>query len=232
MQANDVLSLTHAPGAQYRLVGTEGARAEVHAGLSDTVRQIPVTGTTIFNGYSIAKTFTAVAVLQLVEQGKLALSDEVGALFPEYRFSGKFSVEQLLSHQAGIANPLPLAWIHLAGEDAAFDAAGFSKRIIAANTQLKSPPGSKTRYSNVGYLILGELIERVSGMEYPAYVRRHVFEKIATKGFLGFAGPDTDDYATGYHKGWSFTNLLLWFLLDKKRYTRPTTSTLIAFELA
>lgn len=225
-----LLKISRAPGIQYRLIGPDGPLAEVNTGFADVVEQRPVTGATVFNGYSITKTFTAIAVLQLVEQGKIALADTVGDYLPEYSFSGKFTVEQLLSHRAGIANPLPLAWIHLAEEHPDFDAAAFSHRIIAENARLKSAPGQKMRYSNVGYLILGKLIERVSGLRYEDYVRQHIFEKIQTRGYLGFVRPDTADVAVGYHKRRSFSNLLLGFLLDKKKYTRPATADWIAFK--
>lgn len=226
----DALGLSHAPGLQYLLVSPENVLFEMNTGFSNVEQQQPVTRSTVFNGYSLTKTFTAIAVLQLVEQGKIALTDTAGDYLPEYRFSEKFTVEQLLSHQAGLANPLPLSWIHLAAEDQSFDAAAFSHRIIAANTRLKYTPGSKTRYSNVGYLILGELIERVSGLPYRDYIRQNIIKKVPAKGYLDFVLPDSSDYATGYHRRWSFSNLLLGFLLDKKQFTRPATADWIAFK--
>lgn len=229
MNQPDYLSLSHAPGLQYRVHGPKGLLLDFNSGFSDLVRQTPVTPATIFNGYSVTKTFTALAVFRLIEQGKLALSDTVGDLLPEYPFSGKFTVEQLLAHQAGLANPFPLPWIHLADEDDGFDAAAFSKKIIHANVRLKYVPGTRTRYSNVGYLILGELIDRLSGMPFETYIREQIFEKIKTTGYLDFVGPETDAYATGYHRRWSFSNLLLGLLLDKKRYTLPANSSWIAF---
>lgn len=226
----DALKCSRAPGMQYLLVGPNGILEAFNTGLADVETQRPVTPATTFNSFSITKTFTAIAVLQLAEQGKIALTDTVGDLLPEYRFSEKFTVEQLLSHRAGLANPLPLSWIHLAEENPAFNPADFSHRIIGANTRLKYRPGTKMRYSNVGYLILGELIERVSGQSYREYIREHIFEKISSPGaYLGFARPETGEYATGYHRRRSFSNLLLGLLLDKKKYTRPASSEWLAF---
>lgn len=226
----DALNISKAPGMQYLLIGPNGILKEINTGLADVETKQAVTPTTAFNGYSITKTFTAIAVLQLAEQGKIALSDTVGELLPEYRFSQPFTVEQLLSHRAGLANPLPLPWIHLAEEDQHYDAAAFSHKIIAANTRLKYRPGTKMRYTNVGYLILGELIERVSGQPYREYIRQHIFEKIRPGGgYLDFVLPETDEYATGYHRRRSFSNLLLGLLLDKKKYTRPATPDWLAF---
>lgn len=224
-----LLSLSRAPGVQYLHLGPDGSATALNAGVSDVPTRRPVTAETVFNGFSITKTFTAVAVLQLVEQGKIALTDPVDRYLPEYQFSAPITVEQLLSHRAGLANPLPLSWIHLAAEDAAFDAAAFSRRIIAANTRLKSRPGAKTRYSNVGYLVLGELIERVSGMRYPDYIRANILGKLGGYGFLDFKGPDSEAYATGYHPRRSFSNLLLGLLLDKKKYTYPADARWLAF---
>lgn len=227
----DALTLSGAPGMQYLLIGSNGILKEINTGLADVETRQSVTPVTAFNGYSLTKTFTAIAVLQLAEQGKIALTDTVGDLLPEYRFSEKFTVEQLLSHQAGLANPLPLSWIHLAEEEQSFDAAAFSHRIIAANTRLKYRPGTKTRYSNVGYLILGELIERVSGQSYREYIRQNIFKKIEQDGaYLGFVRPETGEYAAGYHRRRSFSSLLLGLLLDKKKYTRPVSSEWLAFK--
>jgi len=230
MNQPDLLSLSGAQGVQYRVVGPGGLLLDENAGYADLVSRTPVTAATIFNGYSVTKTVTALAVCQLAEQGKIALSDFVGDLLPEYSFSGKFTVGQVLAHQAGFGNPLPLPWIHLAEEDDAFDAGAFSRRIISENARLKYTPGTRTRYSNVGYLVLGELIERASGMPFEAYIRQHIFKKIGSGGYLDFAGHDTDAYAVGYHRRWSVSNLLLGFLLDKKRYTRPATANWIAFQ--
>ena len=226
----DALALSGAPGLQYRFIGPGGDQVEINTGLADVAQQHAVNRTTAFNAYSLTKTFTAIAVLQLVEQGKIALADTVSDYLPQYPFSEKFTIEQLLSHRAGLANPLPLSWIHLADEDKTFDAAAFSRRIIAANTRLKYTPGTKMRYSNVGYLILGELIERVSGQPYRDYIRQHIFEKIQPgSGYLGFARPESGDFATGHHRRWSFVNLLLGLLLDKKKFTRRASADWIAF---
>lgn len=223
---------THAPGQQYLLLGPDGIRTEINAGFADLENRRPVGPATVFNGYSITKTFTAIAVLQLAEQGKIALSDTVGNYLPEYRFSRPFTVEQLLTHRAGLANPLPLSWIHLAEEEPVFNAPAFAQRIISKYTRLRYRPGAKTRYSNIGYLILGELIARVSGLKYEDYIRRYIFEKLPAGGYLGFAAPATAGVAVGYHPRRSFSNLLLGFLLDKKRYTRPATPEWLAFQPA
>lgn len=227
----DALAISRAPGIQYLLVSPNEILQEINTGFADVETQRAVTPACTFNAYSITKTFTAIAVLQLAEQGKIALTDTAGDLLPEYRFSGKFTVEQILSHRAGLANPLPLSWIHLAGEAQDFDVSAFSHRIIAANTRLKYRPGTKTSYSNVGYLILGELIERVSGLPYQDYVRQNIFKKVAKEGaYLGFKRPLSGENTNGYHKRRSFSNLLLGFLLDKKKYTHPASAEWLAFE--
>jgi CubicO group peptidase (beta-lactamase class C family) len=132
---------------------------------------------TRFNLASITKMFTAVAVGQLVEAGKVRLSDRVGKVLPELAdtdLGRQATVDQLLSHTAG-----------LAGARQAIDAglepgpeAHSIKEMTAkfARAPLASRPGQQFQYSNLGYILLGAMIERASGETYYDYVRRHIFE--------------------------------------------------------
>lgn len=70
---------------------------------------------TTFNGYSITKTFTALAILQLVERSLISLDTPVRNYLPKTALPEEVTVKHLLTHTAGLANPLPLNWIHLRG---------------------------------------------------------------------------------------------------------------------
>jgi CubicO group peptidase (beta-lactamase class C family) len=124
---------------------------------------------------SANKMFTAVAVLQLVQAGKLSLDDTVGKWLPSYPntdIASKVTVRHLLGHSGGTGD--------FFGPE--FDANRLSLRTHDDYIRLfgeRAPehaPGAEHRYSNYGFILLGAIIERVSGQDYYAYVRDHVFK--------------------------------------------------------
>ena len=124
---------------------------------------------TVFDLASLTKvTVTAPAVMQLVEQGKVRLNDPVAKYLPEFAQNGKedITVRQLLTHYSGLAPDLDLkiAW---EGKQTAYG--------MAMALTPEDPPGSKFSYSDVNFIVLGELVERVSGETLDEYARRHIF---------------------------------------------------------
>jgi CubicO group peptidase (beta-lactamase class C family) len=143
-------------------------------GLADRDRGVPAAADMRFNLGSINKLFTKAAIGQLVAAGKLALTDTVGALLPDYPDTPgrRATVDQLLNHRGGIAD--------FFGPD--FDAAPKDRfranadyyRFVAAQPVLFEP-GARQQYCNGCYIVLGAIIERVSGLPYETYMTRHVF---------------------------------------------------------
>lgn len=142
-------------------------------GLADRERGRRNDIATAFNIGSINKAFTAIAVRQLAEAGKLHLDSTLGAYWPDYPNAGARSatIRQILSHRSGIAGDIFAA------------PPGRSRHDLRHNTDLLPlivqvpldfPPGTGQRYSNAGYVVLGALIERLSGEDYYGYVSRHV----------------------------------------------------------
>jgi D-alanyl-D-alanine carboxypeptidase len=127
---------------------------------------------TRFNLASAGKMFTAVAVAQLADAGKVGLDSEVGryvrGLNPE---TAKVTIRQLLTHSAGVGNYFTPD--NLAAVEKARSASDLLPLI--ASEAPAFPPGSKFEYSNSGFLLLGVLIEKVSGQRYDAYLQDHVF---------------------------------------------------------
>src|SRR5690349_416128 len=116
-----LLSITQSPGAQYIVADAEEVLMECYAGLADISCKRPVTASTTFNAFSITKTATAAAILKLAEQKKIVLSDFVNPMFKEFHFKYPFTIQQLLSHEAGFTDPIPISWIHRPEEEALFD---------------------------------------------------------------------------------------------------------------
>lgn len=143
-------------------------------GMANVELDVPMREEMVFNIASITKQFTAVAVLQLIEQGKLSLRDEITKYLPDYPVGGqKITVENLLTHTAGIPASAPEAMMSLQGRK---DLVGLHE-IIATfkNRPLDFAPGTKSSYSNNGYMLLGAVVEKVSGISYPEYLAKNIF---------------------------------------------------------
>ncbi len=122
---------------------------------------------------SITKQFTAVAILQLIEAGKIALNDPVSKFFPDYPASGKLvTIEHLLTHTSGIPS--------YTGKPG-FMAKSMTDISVSEmvdsfkNDALEFEPGTAYKYNNSGYFLLGAIIEKVSGETYANYVAKHIF---------------------------------------------------------
>ena len=102
------------PGLQYILVNADESLFEYAGGWADIQSQKSMTLDTTMMGYSMTKTFTAVCILQLMEQGELSLEDEVDPYLPHNSYIGHHvTIRQLLDHTSGLPNPIPLRWVHL-----------------------------------------------------------------------------------------------------------------------
>lgn len=141
-------------------------------GMEDVAAKRAATTSTRFRIASITKMFTAVSVLQLVEAGKLKLDEPLAAVLPGAGHASEVTIRQLLMHTSGIPNYL----------DAAFADGSVAHRttpaaIVAATAQkpLAFKPGSQYGYSNTGYVLLGLVVEKLSGTPLAAYEAAHIF---------------------------------------------------------
>ncbi len=186
------------------LVAHEGKPLLLKAwGLASKEHNVPNRVDTKFNLGSINKLFTRLAATQLIEQGKLSLDDTLGKWLPDYPNAdarAKVKVRHLINMTSGIGD--------FFGEK--FDSAPqdrFRRNAdflpLFAAEPLAFEPGTRQQYSNGGYIVLGEVVARASGMDYYDYVRRFIFAP------AGMA--DTDSYeadvpvpnmAEGYTKNW------------------------------
>lgn len=210
------------PSVQYMLFNEDSVIKQVQFGLADISGKKSITGKSAYNAFSVTKTFTALAVLQLAAQNKIDIEQPVKKYLPGFIYSPEITIRQLLSHAAGIPNPIPLSWIHLRHEHELFDRNLFFKRVFDKNSKAKTKPGQKFSYSNLGYVILGQLIEKITGSRYEQYITENIIQKLGlTDDLLGFEIHDTGLQAKGYHKRFSFTNLVLGFFIDKSKYMGP-----------
>lgn len=204
------------PGIAYIHFDRDGIVYSYANGLADVKEQRKMTLHTRLHAFSVTKTITALAILQLQEQGLLDIDDPASWYLPAFPYNKDITIRQLLTHTAGIKNPMPLNWVHLADEHERFNPGAFFSPIFTRHSKLKSVPGTKMSYSNLGYVLLGDIIEAVSGKGYEEYITEHVFSKMNGEHRPGFRLTNTF-MAKGYQKRWSFMNLVLGFLIDKKK---------------
>ncbi len=138
--------------------------------------QVPNRLDTKFNLGSMNKMFTAVAVAQLVEAGKLSFDDAIIDHIPDYpnqEVAKKVTVHQLLTHTSGLGNYWTQEY-QRTSKDLFRDVADYLPLFV--DQPLLFEPGSQWSYSNSGFMVLGLVIERVSGQSYFDYVRKHIYE--------------------------------------------------------
>ncbi|HNP22066.1 MAG TPA: serine hydrolase [Panacibacter sp.] len=124
---------------------------------------------------SITKQFTAAAILQLEEQGKLSTDDKLSKYIPGYPKGDSVTLHMLLNHTSGIANYTDLPEFEgVARQSWTKD----SMISFFKNKPYNFSPGSKWAYSNSGFFLLGYIIEKVSGQSYNDYLRQHILDKI------------------------------------------------------
>ncbi len=177
------------PGAVV-VVGRRGriALAKAYGKRSVEPTDEAMTRDTVFDLASLTKPVaTATSVMVLLERGKIRLSDRVVTLLPEMRGNGKDSitVEQLLRHRAGLIPDDPIS-DYAEGPEMAW------RKIAELRPEVT--PGEKFIYSDVGFLILGRLVEKVSGQSLDAFARSSIFEPLGMgdSGFRPLVGADDE----------------------------------------
>lgn len=163
------------PGIAYGVI-VDGKLLHVAAsGLRDVPSKSPVDTSSVFRIASMTKSFTALAILQLRDAGKLALDDPAEKYVPEMRTlkyptsdAPKITVRHLLSHSAGFPEDNPWGDQQLARTDAELSA------MIRSGIPFSNAPGIAYEYSNFGFAILGRIVVNVSGMPYARYIREKV----------------------------------------------------------
>ena len=166
---------SNTPGAAV-LIARDGKRIlEKYYGLAQIEASVPITRDTRFRIGSITKQFTAAAILKLAEQGKLSVNDPVSKYIPDWPRGQEVTLRHLLNHSSGIHN---------------FTAKpGFQLNVTTAipldvlmasfkHDPYDFTPGAKFSYSNSGYVLLGFIIEKVSGQTYANFLRKTFFEPL------------------------------------------------------
>jgi D-alanyl-D-alanine carboxypeptidase len=170
------------------LIGRDDVvEVEVAYGVADTARNRKNTRDTRFNLGSVNKTFTAVAIAQLIQQRRLSLDDTLAKHLPEYpnqAAAARITIRDLLTHRSGIAQFMRADFGDVSLATAV--------KTVGAEPQTFEP-GARQEYSNGGYVVLGRVIEVVSGQAYTAYVSDHIYGPAGMSASGFFRQGDRDD---------------------------------------
>ena len=171
------------PGAGVALFDRSGVTWAGGLGDADLAKRQPVTADTLFRAGSITKGFVAVALLQLVDQGKLRLDARLKDIAPEvpvvnpWEQSDPVTVAEVLEHTAGF-DDMHFPRLYNFHEAADIPLLTVIQRS-APELKVRWRPGTRTAYSNPGYLVAGYLVEKFSGETYEKYVTEHVLKPLA-----------------------------------------------------
>jgi CubicO group peptidase (beta-lactamase class C family) len=171
---------TDSPG--FALAVSKGGRLVYSRGygMADLDHNIAIGPTTVFHAASLAKQFTAMAIMLLVEQGKLSIDDDVHSFIPELSGSAipKITIRQMLHHISGIRDQwvlVTMAGWHLSDDVVTRkDVIKFVKQM----TSLNFCPGSEYSYSNTNYTLAAEIVKTTSGVALSEFCQKHIFEPL------------------------------------------------------
>jgi len=149
-------------------------------GYSDRDKKELLNEETLFNVGSVSKAFTAIAVLQLAEKGKLKLSDKVLKYLPEFPYSD-ITIHQLLIHAGGLPSDYDLLINSNWGNSKIAVNKDVMLALIKQKPVLQFIPGERSDYSNLGYIVLAEIVKQVSGSDFKEYLLSNIFEPAGMK---------------------------------------------------
>lgn len=189
------------PGVIVMVHTDNGATWYSCRGMADVATRTPVTPDTIFNLASVSKQFTAFSLLLLVQEGKISLSDSVLSVLPELgEYARPVTLRHLLHHTGGLKDYMDLAFARKTGF---YDPLTPQETLadLVSQTEADFPPGTRHDYSNTGYFLLSQVIERVSGQSLADFARERIFAPLEMNHtFIVEQYPAPQTIATGYGK--------------------------------
>ncbi len=168
------------PGISLALVSTDDVLWVEGFGYADLTRRRPAGPDTVYRVGSLAKPVTALAVMQLAEQGALDIDQPLNGYLTEFSIRSRFdtvaapiTVRSVLNHHAGLPTDL---------NKGMWTAQSYTNVVADLQEEYAAfPPNLVFSYSNVGYTLLGHMVERISGMAYPEYVQQHILQPLDMK---------------------------------------------------
>ena len=184
------------PGVAVGVVADQELVWSAGFGFADVAKNVPMTPATKFRMASHSKVFTATAIMQLREQGKLRLDDPVSKHLPWFTLKpagdddGPITIEQLLAHSSGLPREAGDHW-----STNNFPTTDEVRKLMA-DRQAAFPPATRWKYSNLAYTIAGMVIEATSGQSWASYLQANIFDP------LGMSGSSVDKPVPGLTVGY------------------------------
>lgn len=203
----------HLPGVAYGLVVDGKLIYKNNIGYTDIDKKTPVTSSSLFRIASMSKSFAAMAILKLRDEGRLSLDEPAYRFIPELRNlvyptadAPHITVRHLMTHGAGFPEDNPWGDRQLADSDREF------MDFITDKISFSNPPGIAYEYSNLGFALLGKIITVVSGMRYQDYIKKNIWEPLGMNSTTyEFGEVSPDKLAHGYrwlNEKWNEEELL------------------------
>lgn len=189
-------------------------------GASNLEYRVPNSDSTVFESGSVAKQFTASAILALQADGKLSLDDDIRRFLPEVpSFGGqKITIRNLLTHTSGLRDQWGLLSFEGRGPGTQVHSLATTLDLVAHQKMLNFAPGSRYLYSNTGYALAALIVQRVSGESLDAFMQERFFKPLGmthtqwrddyTKVVPNRSTAYSGDGSTGYHQDMPFTNMV------------------------
>jgi CubicO group peptidase (beta-lactamase class C family) len=170
---------TNTPGCAVGIVRNDTLIFSKGYGMANIENQIPITPKSIFTMCSVSKQFTAYCILLLEKQGSLKLNEDVHLYLPWVpEFGKKITIHNLLNHTSGIREYMELLNITGVGVDGMMTQ-DLAISIIKKQRTLNFNPGERYSYSNSNYILLAEIVKKVSGMSFNAFADSAIFKPLS-----------------------------------------------------
>ncbi|NJC98868.1 MAG: beta-lactamase family protein [Anaerolineae bacterium] len=231
---NRLVESGNPPGLSLVVVKDENIIYNNAFGYADGPGGVKAKTDTVYHWWSMTKIPTAIAIMQLQEQGKLDLERPVKEYLPWFDVtypsgtSQSITVRHLLQHTSGLPDTIPamIGWVHY--DDTTLDQTEIDRKYLSDFNKLKFEPGEKAVYSNFNYMVLGAIIEAVSGQSYEAYITRNILEPLGMSqtGFV-YTPSMSDHEAYGTLPVVHFYTPLLPTLLDTSTLIRQLEGKLL-----
>jgi CubicO group peptidase (beta-lactamase class C family) len=203
----DYASKNNIPGFSYGIV-VDGELLHLQCGgYANVENKTPVTEKTVFRIASLSKSFTAMAILKLRDAGKLQLDDPIERYIPEFKNqqltsdSPAITIRDLLTHASGLPQDDP--W----GDRKLCDTTDEFLKVLKDGVHFSNATGTNFEYSNLGYTILGQVINKASGISFQEYIAKNIWQPLAMQtATWDYTSVPAADLAHGYkweHDQWT-----------------------------
>ena len=172
---NTTMQQSHIPGLAIGISFQNGSTLCKYYGKSNLTYDTPVTDNSTFAIGSITKTFTAIAILKLCQEGKLNLNTKLSKFFPDFPNSENITIKELLNHSSGIRDVFQIKKLM---DFVAHQWTPDQVVSMVAKGPINFKPGTAFEYNNSSYIILGKIIEKATGESYENYLKKEILEPL------------------------------------------------------